>query len=177
MKINLFFVFYLVSLSLCGQSKTGNPDWLTLEETEFSVSYPREWELVQSGQMGTSFILFAKQSSAQDQFRENVNLLIQNLAGMKIDLDKYVEISEGQIKTMITNGNIIESKRIVENGSSFHKEIYTGDQGVLKLKFEQYYWVKKEKAYVLTFTAEVNQFDNYKGIGEEILKSFRTHLQ
>jgi hypothetical protein len=40
------------------------------------------------------------------------------------------------------------------------------------LKFEQYYWVINEKAFVLTLTCEEDQFKNYKEVGEKILNSF-----
>ena len=55
----------------------------------------------------------------------------------------------------------------------FQKVIYNDDQGIYKLKFEQYYWVKKEKAYVLTLTCEIDQFEQYIETGEEIMNSFR----
>jgi hypothetical protein len=108
-----------------------------------------------------------------DGFRENVNLLIQNLAGLNINLDKFVEISQEQIKTMITNGKLLESRRLNANGKTFHKIIYTGEQGILKFKFMQYYWVEHERAYILTFTSEAGQFDLYRDTGEKILNSFR----
>jgi hypothetical protein len=144
-----------------------------LDENGYSIQYPASWDLDKSGQMGTSFILFSKPSSEQDQFRENVNLLIQDLIGRNINLDDYVEISEGQIKTIITNGNLIESKRLHSNSVDFHKVIFTGKQGIYDLKFEQYYWIKKHKAFVLTFTCEINYFDKYRDTAEKILNSFK----
>jgi hypothetical protein len=147
-------------------------NWKQLEQNGYSIEYPNDWDLDTSGQMGSSFIIFSKQSSTQDQFRENINLIIQNLTGYTINLDQYTEISLGQIKTMITNGNILESKRLKANGPEFQKVVYTGDQGIYKLKFEQYYWIKNNEAYVLTFTTEVDQFDSYKETGEKILNSF-----
>jgi hypothetical protein len=39
--------------------------------------------------------------------------LIQDLRVHNLDLDKYVEISEGPIKTMIIDGKSIESKRTI----------------------------------------------------------------
>jgi hypothetical protein len=167
-----------LSLQLYSQVKSpvthtaAQKDWKTLNEKGYSIQYPDNWELNTSGQMSTSFILFSKQTSPQDQFRENVNLIIQDLTKQNINLDKYVEISEGQVKTMITNGKLIESKRLNSNGIDFQKVIYTGDQGTYKLKFEQYYLIKKNKAYVLTLTCETRQFDAYKEIGEQILNSF-----
>lgn len=147
-------------------------DWKTLENNDYSIQYPNDWELQQNGQAGTKFILLSKLVTPQDQFRENVNLLIQDLTGQNINLDKYTAISEGQIKTMIKNGTILESKRIRTNGKEYQKEVYTGDQAMYKLKFEQYYWVIGTKAYVLTFTAELSNFDSYKTDGEKILNSF-----
>jgi hypothetical protein len=172
-------LIFILSVTLCAQtapekgcSKAAEV-WKSVNENSYSIQYPENWELNTSGQMGMSFILLSKQLSAEDLFRENINLIIQDLEGQNIDLDKYVELSEGQIKTLITNSNLMESKRQNENGSEFQKVIYTGDQGSYHLKFEQNYWIKNGKAYVLTFTGEIDQFDRYKEVGEKIMKSFR----
>lgn len=150
------------------------PDhWKVINDPGYMIQYPDTFELNKQGQMGTSFILLSKQVSQQDMFRENVNLIIQDLKGQNIDLNKYVEISESQIKTMITNANIIDSKRIKTGDSEFQKVIYTGVQGQFNLKFEQYYWIVKGMAYVLTLTCELNQFDKYKEVGEKIMDSFK----
>lgn len=166
------------SITACAQTEKGDgkpefiENWLSINQKDYSIQYPKDWELNQSGQMGTSFILFSPVSSDQDQFRENVNLLIQDLTGHNLDLDEYVKISEGQIKTLITDGELIESQRISNSVLNYQKVIYTGKQGVYQLKFEQYVWVVDNKAYILTLTCEENQFENYKEIGEQILKSF-----
>jgi len=158
--------FYLSSY---GQTK----DWVTINKDRYSIDYPNDWEFNETEQMGTSFILFSPLTSEKDQFRENVNLLIQDLKGFNLDLDKYVEISISQIKTIIKNSKIIESKRVTNQTSNYQKVIYTGEQGNFDLKFEQYYWVVGEKAIVLTFSCEVNQFGAYQSVGEKILNSFR----
>lgn len=147
-------------------------DWKTLDQSNYSIQYPSTWELDQSGQMGTSFILFSPLESDKDKFKENVNLLIQDVSGQNIDLNKYTEISEGQIKTMITNSALIESKRMKNDRGEYHKIIYSGDQGKFHLKFEQYYWVINDKAFVLTFTSEQGKFADFLEIGEKILNSF-----
>jgi hypothetical protein len=169
-----FLCFSLVTSGQTAQKSTvKGSGWKVLNETSYSIQYPDSWEINKSGQMGSSFFIISKLTSPQDKFRENVNLMIESLQGQKINLDKYVAISEGQLKTVITNGNIIESKRVKSNGHEFHKIIFTGDQGVFKLRFTQYYWVLNGQAYVLTFTCERTQFDNYKLTGERILNSFR----
>jgi hypothetical protein len=154
------------------KSSQTNGDWKTLKESNYSIQYPATWELNQSGQMGTSFIVFSPLQSEQDNFKENVNLIIQDLTGKNIDLNNYTEISEGQIKTLATNSTLIESKRIKLGSGEYHKIIYTADQGIFHLKFEQYYWVTNDKAHVLTFTSEQSMFDSFKETGERILNSF-----
>lgn len=184
----------ILTLIACGQNTTTDSDtdnrkkivdenWKTLEGTDFTIQYPEYWELDETGQMGTTFILFLELESSLDQIlreverttdqtRENVNLLIQNLSGQNIDLDKYTEIGESQVKTMITNSSLLESKRIKGDKGEYHRMIYTGQQGQFDLKWKQYFWVINDKAYVLTFIADQDRYDNYIEIADKILNSF-----
>ncbi|MCF8463964.1 MAG: hypothetical protein K9G41_03945 [Flavobacteriales bacterium] len=148
-------------------------DWKTLTEDSYSIEYPGDWELNQSGIMGVSFLLLSPLSSDEDAFRENVNLVIQDISSHNLDLDSYSELSTGQIETMITEGKLFSNERLKQNGQEFQKVVYSGKQGVYNLKFEQYYWVVNGNAYVLTLTCEINQFDAFSDMGEKILNSFK----
>lgn len=157
MKKYLYFTSLVLSLNSFGQNK--ETSWKTINDNTYSIQYPDNWELNISETMGTSFILLSQQTSSEDKFRENINLSIQNLEGYNLNLDAYVAISEEQILKMVTNGIIIESKRLNTNNTEFQKIIFTGKQGLFQLKFVQYYFVKDEKAYVLTFTCEEIQYE------------------
>ena len=170
MKKYLYFIILVLSLNSFGQNK--ETSWKTINDNTYSIQYPDNWELNTDKSMGTSFILFTEQTSSEDKFRENINLSIQNLEGYNLNLDAYVAISEEQISKMVTNGIIFESKRLNTNNTEFQKVIFTGKQGLFQLKFVQYYFVKDEKAYVLTFTCEEIQYEKYKIIVEQILESF-----
>lgn len=174
----LFIAFLFFGMVACGQSTKADDKkqetekgWNTFSQANYSITYPSTWNLNQSGEMGTSFILFSPQAT-QNKFRENINLLIQDLSGKNIDLNKYTQISEEQIKTLATNSVLIESKDVTSKSIKYHKIIYTSDQGIYHLKFEQYYWVLDEKAYILTFTTEQVKFDAVKETGEKIMNSF-----
>lgn len=171
MKKILFLIILVINLNAFGQLKESS--WKTIDESTYSIQYPENWELNISETMGTSFILLSQQTSSEDKFRENINLSIQNLEGYNLNLDAYVAISEEQITKMITNGTIVESKRIIfENKTEFQKIIFKGNQGLFQLKFLQYYFIKDEKAFVLTFTSEETQYEKYYIIVEQILESF-----
>ena len=174
--LSFFLWFLCVSLGHAQKSNAKTQEipstWQTFADTNYSLQYPPDWELNRSGLMGSSFILFQPLESDHDLFRENVNLLIQDVSGYHLDLDQYAEISENQVTTMITNSTLIESKRIKTGPEEYHRMIYTGDQGTYHLKFVQYYWIKEEKAIVLTFTCEQDKYEVNKEIGNTIMNSF-----
>jgi len=174
----LILSFNLVSFGqLKGEKVETIEGWTSLSNEDYSIQYPEDWELNQSGLMGTVLILFSPIQSEEDQFRENVNFLKQDLTGYDLNLDDFVEISEGQLKTLVTEVELIESKRINGKDLNYHRMIYAGRQGIFDLKFEQYYWVINNTAYVLTLTCERSEFNNYKKTGEKILNSFSIQVE
>jgi len=166
-------------MTACGKSKQGSTQndvpegWKILERSDFSIQYPNDFELDLSGQMGMSFMILSPQTSPSDMFRENVNLIIQDLRGHNISFDDYVEISKNQIETFVTDGSLVESKRTKTDDFELHTIIYTGKQGMFDLKWLQYYIFKNQTVYLLTFTAEAEQFDNYIDVARKIMDSFQ----
>ena len=173
-KIRLLFVLSgFLPIALIAQMDVNLETLSAAVECEaFKINYPETWEKNESGMMGTTFILFAQVDSDTDQFKENVNLLVQDLTGMNIDLDQYTALSVPQIKQIIEGAEIIEDKRITDQGAEHHKLSYTGKQSIFDLRFEQLFWIKNEKAYVLTFTSEIKAYEKYKDLGMKIMHSF-----
>lgn len=154
-------------------SQTGDMQkWTTLSKKSYTILLPPGWIVDSSKQMGTDCILFSALENASDKFMENVNIMIQPVQGMNMDLDKYTAMSEKQIRGMAADANILESKRLT-SGNSFQKMIYTATQNGFKLKFEQYYCIFNDKAFIITLTTEQDKFELYKTTGEQILNSFR----
>ncbi len=149
------------------------PEMEILDTEDFSINYPADWELDQSGQMGTSFMVFSPISEPTDDFRENVNLINQDITGYNLDLDSYTELSISQIKQLIEGSEILVNERRKSGKYEYQETIYTGTQGIYNLKFMQYYWVINNKAFVLTFTCKEDTFEEYLSIGKTILGSFK----
>jgi serine/threonine-protein kinase len=145
------------------------PDWKSLDEAEFKVKYPGDWELNQTGIAGTKFILFMP-SAQPVTFRDNINLIIQDLKGRNMDLKQFAELSKSQVKQFITNANVMTSETSADGQK--HKIVYSGSQGQMNLKWQQYYWVKNEKAYILTFTTDQNSFDKRIAAASQVMDSF-----
>lgn len=148
--------------------------WKTFDEKEFSIQAPHTFEKPKiNDNQKTNFVIFAPLESPDDKFKENVNLIIQDLSGKNIDLDKFADISIEQIQKYLKNAEITENKRLKNENGEYQKFIYSSDVGTFGLKFEQYCWIVNEKAYILTFTAEKEKFDSiYQDFVEVVLNSF-----
>ena len=148
-------------------------NWKELRTNNFSISYPGNWKLDESGQYGTVFFLFSPAGSGADHFIENVNLIKQDLKGMSMTMANYVALSTEQIKSMIMDAKIVSSESKKANGKSYHRIHYSGRQEQLYLDFVQYYFIEKEVAYVLTFSAETSAFKAFEEQATQILDSFQ----
>jgi len=124
------------------------------------------------GTMGTSFYLFSPMSSATDVFRENINLIKQDISAYNMNLDQYAELSVSQIPQFITDGKIVSSEKMQDDKGEYQAVIFTGKQGIYDLKFLQYYWINSGTAYVLTLTCDISSFDEYVDLGKAIMGSF-----
>ncbi|WP_107039769.1 hypothetical protein [Brumimicrobium mesophilum] len=167
--LRLSLTFILISIF---SNSIYSQEWKTLDKEGFSIDYPESWVLNEAGTMGTIFILFSPLSDEKDEFRENINLVTEDISAYDIDMDQYIEISTSQLKKYINNGKVIESERIDNGDLTFHKLIFSGEQGQFDLIFEVYTFLLDGTAYVLTFTTEKDQFKEFKEVGEQILDSF-----
>ncbi|MBL7776575.1 MAG: hypothetical protein JNK89_11270 [Saprospiraceae bacterium] len=150
--------------------------WRMYREAGFQIGYPANWTRDLSGMMGASFILFAPQDSDTDAFKENVNLQVTDLGVQNvITLDVFAKAAEDQIEKMITASEIRRSAKVnTGNPQTEYYEIeFTGLQGKLNLHWIQHYRIKGRYAYILTFTAQSNKYDDYQALARSILKSFQ----
>lgn len=171
-----FIFFFILSTAISQQNSEEdilNAKWRVFDSQNYVISHPNNWELDQSGQMGTSFMLFSPLTSTEDRFKENVNLIVQDIADYNLNLDQFIQMSEEQIKTMLTDGKIISSKRIEKEGEDIHMLSFSGTQGIFNLEFDQLCFIKEDKAYIVTVTYEASEKVKYQEIGIEILHSFR----
>ncbi|MCP4443538.1 MAG: hypothetical protein GY810_31940 [Aureispira sp.] len=148
------------------EAETAN--WSTVKQSVCSMKYPNNWELDESGGQGTSFMVFSPLANSGDSFRDNMNLLIQNLSSYNLDLDTYTELSIKQIED--AGFEMIGSKRL-KNGC--HEIAYTGTVEGYQLQWKQHYWVRNNHAYVLTFTAEQIEYEAFEKQADAMFSSFR----
>jgi PsbP len=156
-------------------------NWKTLTQNNYSLRYPKDWDLQQNESIGSDvsgntvtylFAILSPIESPADKFRENVNLVVEDFNGKKVDPDEYHALSRSQIESQMKNCKIIESRNVKKGSQKYHKIIWTWDHETFNLKVEQYVWISAGKAYILTFSSEQNKFAQFQEVGENILNTF-----
>ena len=158
------------------ESTVSKKGWLTHDSGNYKIKYPSDWELDESGTMFTTFILFAPLASDYDAFKENINLMTQDLSAYGLSgttLDQYVTMSLAQMPNIIANFYLVSSTTKTENGRTYQEVIYTGKQMNYSLKWKQHVWLENngKTAYILSFTAEQTKFEEYEKTCTAMMKS------
>lgn len=163
-------------LSACNQKSTfeikAPEGWSTYQTKEYAIFYPSDWQLDTSGMYGSRLFVLHEDESDSNGFGENINLLVRELGKDAKDLDYYVTESEKQITQMFVDGNLEKSERKNANGNEYHTVIFSANQGGRIMKFRQCYWIKNNKAYILTFTTLINDFDTYISTANQMMDGF-----
>jgi len=171
--MRLILALTFLSFTYWSYSQTGKSGQLTsLIKEHYKIQYPKTWTLDTSGTAGSDLFVFSPPENDTDKFRENVSVIIQNLAGQDIDLDAYKDISEKQIASLGTQGELFESMKVHTGKGDCYKLKYSMIGGNFKLTVASYCYIRGEKAYLITFTSESGKYEQYKKTGDGILDSF-----
>lgn len=140
------------------------------KEKGFSITFPKNWE-TKEGIAGAVVASLSPRESDSDNFRENVNIVIEDLpkdltseeyyqAGI-VNLRKVPEFKEEQKGKMSIDGK--EAVWLIASHKSSN----------VSAKMIQYYVIKGKRAYVITGTALADTFGKYKPQFDQIAQSFK----
>ena len=169
----IFLLFLLCAEITYGQSDKNSENWKTYKKGHYSVEYPSSWRLDTGGQFGTEFYLYSEKEDEDDQFLENISLILQDMSKTSFTLKELADLTEQQIMKMITNYQNVESKEVKIGAQTFYHLAYTGEQGIYQLYFDQYFMLSKETVYVFTYTSGQDTHDDYEAVFLQLIQSFK----
>ena len=104
--------FTTLLLLFIGSTLFAQKAWHILEQDNYSIRYPKDWQ--SSDQKPESsmqfFLLSDGESQKEDQFRESINLKLENLNGQEMRLEAYTKISLDQIRSQMSRAQVISNK-------------------------------------------------------------------
>jgi len=158
----LTYFFILINTLSCAQDNRK-----VLEKEDFSISYPSNLNLDDSGKEGTRFILTADKDGEDDIFVENINLSTQKVGN--ITFNEFIKKTEIEVSSV---AKIVEKKVLNINGKKCFSLKITATQNGIDAIFLQHYYIENQKVYVLTFSSEASVYNDYYDEMNEVLMSF-----
>ncbi|HAS46395.1 MAG TPA: hypothetical protein DCS93_38295 [Microscillaceae bacterium] len=150
------------------QTPTGNTPQ-TLDQAKFSLQYPTGWTVTKGNTPGQLATLTTEQTSAQDQFREQVHITLQRSSTEAFTLKKLAGIIEKQVTKEVKAINITDK----ETKNDYFEMEYIGNMDGRKMKWKKRAWVKNKEALIMTYLAEFENFDKYIKEVNEMMGSFK----
>ncbi len=145
------------------------------ENTEYQIKikYPESWQLqikdiYVAGVTELATIISPKQNDT-DRFQEKINIDIEEFSGTLAE-SKQMFIDE--IKNTLPDAQIINTSSTTLAFKQANQIIYTGKDGDLELKNLQVWTLKGNKAYVITYTAAIDDYEQFINIANEMINSF-----
>lgn len=141
----------------------------------YEICYPETW----SKQIESNMALFlSPKKDKEDMFQENVNVMIQDLSNQPMTLEEYTTLTKQQITQALGSTAIISVNDINFAGQNAIEMIYGMPKNSkvnrnFNLKLWQIWFVKDNKAYLFTYTAEQVEYDNYLDVAKQTIDSFK----
>ncbi|MBL7963414.1 MAG: hypothetical protein JNM31_06180 [Flavobacteriales bacterium] len=166
---SLIALFFLVGVALCAQAPKGVPAWKRWKGSGCTLTYPSAWSVAEAAAEHVSVVFRAPLDSG-DTFQENLNLIVQDVG--EVTMDEYVRTTHAQIAQFLQQARVLSSAP--GRSADSHVFEYSGTYEGRALHWLQHVYLRNGKAYLITFTAEADMFEEYRYLAEAAMDSF-TH--
>ncbi len=168
------FIAIILALLLFASSCSGNEPpaasetFLTYENADYKIKidYPSDWAKTEDTEAVIAFL--SPKSGSSDDFRENINLVMNDLSGQELTLDSYSQVVLEQLKYAFTDMEVLESGYTTLSKNPAYKVVYTKSN----LKVMQVWAIRNDISYILTYTAREDTYSNYLSSIQKMIDSF-----
>ncbi len=155
-KIVFFITLILLQVSLYAD------DYMKIKVENTEIDVPPGW-FAQYTKQPQIFFLYSPLEE-NDTFQENCNLMKEVLP-VKYSLKSYMDASLDAVKKVYSELKVEKTEK--------NYYIFSGIVNNIRVKQVQYYFLKDNTAYLLTFSAIPESFDRYYETFKKIAESFK----
>ncbi|MDZ8183933.1 MAG: protein kinase [Nostoc sp. ChiSLP02] len=155
------------------QLQTNTRNFLTYQDSihGIQIQYPKNWRIEETPNLITKqFLIFSSpQESEQDNFQELLTINIENFSGtLKEAKDVFIK----QVKATLSDATILDTSEATLAKKPANKLIFIGKNGQKSLKSLQILTLKGDRAYIITYSATIDDFDRFLPTAEKMIESF-----
>jgi hypothetical protein len=153
------------------EKQSNNSEKNNYSTADFSIDFPGDWQLNNSGSMGTTVISLSPQQE-NDSFLENFNIIVMPIE-KGTTLKGLTDTALAMIGKVMNEFEFVERKTMQINGKECAKITYIFKQGLFKLKTNQYIFLKDKSAYLITATFLTTTYNDYISINDDVINTFK----
>lgn len=141
-----------------------------LDKKEYKIAIPENW-IIDKDCKDDLCSLFSPSDtlSYYDVFIENLNITVAKLPTPAYTAENYSNYSRSYLPTVVTKYKLLNKKKLKPNVSMIE---FTGIKNNFDQTWQQYYFVKRQKVYILTFAIETKKYAYYTNHYKNIFNSF-----
>ncbi|MFN4285461.1 MAG: hypothetical protein ACK4E8_05795 [Lacibacter sp.] len=140
----------------------------------FTISYPGSWILNDKSESSILQLTSPKEND-DDDFRQNLNLQIEDMSGKSTSLDEYVRTNMEGVKDLVKGYTEVSSMFFNRNGIRAYEVVYKGRYGSMEydIQVRQLFSIANNKAYVLTYISKADERDALETTANRIFNTFK----
>ena len=170
----LFFVVAItLACSSVAQTKDSVSEYYRYQSKEFSFSMlcPKKWEVTENINDVVPFIMESQQETPQDNFRENVNAVIETSIGYTTN--QFVDLIVSKLQNRLANFKL--QARGMSEDNPLHPVwiIYDNAKGAMPLKFLSYFYKVNGNIVIVTGSAKIDVFEKYLPTFDVVCNSYQ----
>ncbi|MFM5900785.1 MAG: protein kinase domain-containing protein [Dolichospermum sp.] len=151
---------------------TKKDDWNGYENSQYGIKikYPKTWERQDLENPITAEVVtfISPKQSDKDNFQEKVTISVDKFSGTLDDLQKS---SIQEINNTVSGANIVDKSVTTLANKEASQLVFTGKNGQDILKNMQFVTLRGDQAYTITYTAKIDDYDQFVETAEMMIKS------
>lgn len=137
----------------------------------FSIKFPGDWEKKEN-YLGAVVFALSPLENQEDQFRENVNIIVEDIHDDTKPKD-YYQTSLSELKKSVSDFVMHENGYTSINRINMKRGIFSYRLEGFRIKTLQYAYIQERRGYIISFTSIPDNFPEYRSQFEKIAQSFR----
>lgn len=144
----------------------------TYSGNRFSIDYPLSWNKAENV-AGAEVIFYSPTSNKMDYFRDNLNVVVQDLRGDPMGMAEYTRLAVTQMKVVFKNKiTILKSEQTFLDGEPAWRFEFIGHGPETDLQYLSVWTIKDRFAYQVTFAGLASDYNKYLSTVKRMYDSF-----
>ncbi len=139
---------------------------------KIKIKYPETWSIqnLENPVTGEVVTFLSPKQSQANKFQENLTIkVLENYSGT---LNQSTDLFKTEINKHVSEAKIIDQGSTILANKAANQLVYTGKNEGNSLKNLQVWTLKGDRVYIITYTAAIDDYDQFMQTAEGMIKSF-----